>query len=89
MARALGLVLLGAGAWLGLSALGGCNSLLDIEEAHEQASAGKTGTAGAGSGSACTQVIAKTSCDTPQDGCSACLARECASQKVSCLQVPW
>lgn len=85
MARAIGLVLLGLGGWLALCALGGCNAILDIEQA-QLSSGGKTGSAGS-TGSAGVGTPPGLTCEDPVSaGCLSCLNEKCKpGELATCL----
>jgi len=90
MARAMGCMLLGVSGWLALCALGGCNEVLDIEQATLD-SGGSTGSAGAGaatgSGDVTLQIFnAQCQPKTFPDACTACLKDNCGDLNISlCL----
>ena len=91
MARGIVFVALGLTGWLALSALSGCNEVLDIEQAQPRGvgAAGKgSGTSGAGSGntSSSNTPVPKATCNEPLKSCSQCIASKCPTDRLTCLQ---
>jgi hypothetical protein len=82
MACRAGFVVIGVGAWLGIGLLGGCNEILDIQQAQLVAS---TSSAGAGAGT----IGDADTCTVPNAACSACMSAHCSpSDQSQCTADP-
>jgi hypothetical protein len=82
MARGAALVVIGMGAWLSVGLLGGCNEILDIEQANLVAS---TSSAGGGTGT----IGDADTCTKPNNTCSDCISANCSPPDQSqCTEDP-